>query len=224
MFSQVFVILSPNGGGGRWATLTLMVNHLPPPPRMRPGYNTSLLPSPPGWDQVTTPPSSPPPRMRPGYNTSLPPPGWDQVTTPPSPPQDQTKLQQYLHPPPQDETRLQHLPPPPPGSDQVTTIPPPPPPGSDQVTTPPPPQDQTKLQHLPPPPGSDQVTTPPPPPGSDQVTTPPPPRDYAQAGGTHPTGMHSCFIGTIFICGAIFQVCTFNSILRYITLYIRQIN
>ena len=35
-------------------------------------------------------------------------------------------------------------------------------------------------------------TTPPPWPGS-KVTTPPSSPDYAQAGGTHPTGMHSCF-------------------------------
>ena len=27
----------------------------------------------------------------------------------------------------------------------------------------------------------------------DQVTTPPSPQDYVQAGGMHPTGMHSCF-------------------------------
>ena len=92
MFSQVFVILSPNGGGGgRWATL--MVNHLPPP----------------GWDQVTTPPSLLPPRMRPGYNTSPPPPGWDQVTTPSPPGSDQITTPP---PPLQDKTRLQHLPPP----------------------------------------------------------------------------------------------------------------
>ena len=83
-----------------------------------------------------------------------------------------------------------------------------------------PPQDETRLQHLPPrmrpdyntslppsrmrpgyntslPPRWDQVTTPPPPgPGHgswSQHLPPPPPRDYAQAGGTHPTGMHPCF-------------------------------
>ena len=111
-------------------------------------------------------------------NTSPP----DQVTTPPS-----------LPPP---GTRSQHLPPGPghntsPHLDQVTTSPPP-----DQVTTPP----RTRSQHLPlglghntslPP--QNQVTTPPP--LQNQVTTPPPslPRDYAQAGSTHPTGMHSCF-------------------------------
>ena len=72
--------------------------------------------------------------------------------------------------------RSQHLPPP---RAQVTTPPSPPghrslhlPPPRAQVTTPPPPA---------------QVTTPPSP--QAQVTTPP---DYTQAGGTHPTGMHSC--------------------------------
>ena len=63
----------------------------------------------------------------------------------------------------------------------------------------------TRSQHLPAP--WDQVTTPPspwttpaplpgtrsqhPPPSLPPWTTPPPP-DYAQAGGTHPTGMHYC--------------------------------
>ena len=32
----------------------------------------------------------------------------------------------------------------------------------------------------------------PPPPGQGQRSKHPPPRHYAQAGGTHPTGMHSC--------------------------------
>ena len=53
------------------------------------------------------------------------------------------------------------------------------PPPWEQVTTPPP--LGTRSQHLPPPtlePGHN--------------TSLPPPRDYAQAGGTHPTGMHSC--------------------------------
>ena len=65
----------------------------------------------------------------------------------------------------------------------------------------------------------DMVTTPPlgyghntcplPPPPWDMVTTPAPPhlvtwsqhpaRDYTQAGGTHPTGMHSCFFCKQFL-------------------------
>ena len=56
----------------------------------------------------------------------------------------------------------------------------------DQATTPPsppsPPQDETRLQqHLPAPPQDET-----------RLQHRPPPRDYAQAGGTHPTGMNSC--------------------------------
>ena len=80
-------------------------------------------------------------------------------------------------------TRSQHLPPP--SWDQVTTPPP-----WDQVTTPPPPS----WDHVTTPPSPrDQVTTPPSPPLWDQVITTPPPQDYVHVGGTHPTGMHSCF-------------------------------
>ena len=58
-------------------------------------------------------------------------------------------------------------------------------------TTPPPPG--TRSQHLPPsPPGPGHNTSLPPfPPGTRSQHFPPPP-PYAQAGGTHPTGMHSC--------------------------------
>ena len=55
MFLQVFVILSPNGGGGRWATL--MFNHLPPP-----------------QDETRSEHLPPPPRMGPGLNIYAPPP------------------------------------------------------------------------------------------------------------------------------------------------------
>ena len=99
--------------------------------------------------------------------TTLPPPR----TTPPFPPG------QHLSPPPG-----QHLPPPwaTPPSPWTT----PPPWLGSKVTTPPP-------WTTPPPPwlGS-KVTTPP----SPLDNIPPPPRDYAQAGGTHLTGMHSCFV------------------------------
>ena len=47
------------------------------------------------------------------------------------------------------------------------------------------------------PPGPGQVTTPAPHPlgpGQVRTTAPLPPRDCGQAGGTHPTGMHSCLI------------------------------
>ena len=57
-----------------------------------------------------------------------------------------------------------------------------------------PPPPGTRSQH-PPPPGPGHNTPLPPPTRSqhspwDQVTTP---QDYAQAGGTHPTGMHTCY-------------------------------
>ena len=164
MFSQVFVILSLNGGGGgRWATS--MVNHLPPgtrsehlpPPPLGPGHNTSPRTSaptpPPLWDQVTTPPLPPTPSLGPGHNTSL---------SPPLGPGHN------ISPPP--GTRSQHLPP-------WTTAP-----------TPTPPPSGTRSQHLPPP---LWTTAPTPPLGPGHNTSPLPP--YGQwAGGTHPTGMHSC--------------------------------
>ena len=51
----------------------------------------------------------------------------------------------------------------------------------------------TKSQHLPPPSPWDQVTTSPSPLGPDHNTSPTP-RYYTQAGGMHPTGMHSCLL------------------------------
>ena len=120
----------------------------------------------------------------PVHNTSLPPPGTWLQHPPPSPPGTWSQ-----HPPP-SPPHLGHghnthsLPPPPP-RDMVTT-PAPSPPTWDMVTTPAP---------LPLP-TWDMVTTPTPLPTWDMVTTPPPPPhlDYVQAGGTHPTGMHSCLI------------------------------
>ena len=50
-----------------------------------------------------------------------------------------------------------------------------------------------RSQHLPTSQGQRSQHLPPPQPGS-KATTPPPPGHYAQAGGTHPTGMHSCMI------------------------------
>ena len=69
----------------------------------------------------------------------------------------------------------------------------------DLVTTPP--SLPSWSQHPPPSrsqhPPWDLVTTPRPPPqdldqGPGHNTPLPPPQDYTQAGGTHPTGMHSC--------------------------------
>ena len=74
---------------------------------------------------------------------------------------------------PPDQVRLQHPPSPLPPHQVRLQHPP----------IPPPPQDQVRLQHPPPPPL-----------GPGQVTTPAPRRDCGQAGGTHPTGMHSCQI------------------------------
>ena len=103
-----------------------------------------------------------------------------------------------LPPGPGHGTWSQHLPPPP-GTwtwDLVTTPPSPPPPWTwDLVTTPPspPPLEHghgTWSQHLPPP-------RPPLSPPLDLDMGPGhntslPPRDCAQAGGMHPTGIHSC--------------------------------
>ena len=128
-----------------------------------PLVNTSL---PPPW---TTPPS--PPLGR-GHNTFLPPgpghntspPPW---TTPPFP---------WTTPPSPPGTRSQHLPPPGTRSQHL----PPSPSPRNQVTTP---------HSLP----WDQVTTSPSPLGPGHNSSLPPPPDYAQVGGTHPTGMHSCY-------------------------------
>ena len=101
----------------------------------------------------------------PGHNT----PPRDLVTTPPSP-----------------GTRSQHLPPSGTWSQHL-----PPPSGTWSQHLPP---SGTWWQHLPPSPLQDMVTTPPSPSGtwSQHLPPCPPPRDYEQAGGTHPTGMHSC--------------------------------
>ena len=117
--------------------------------------------------------------LPPLYNTSLPPQTRSQHLPPcpldntSLPPLDDTSLPPLDNTSLPSRTRSQHLPPPP-GNTSLPLL--------DSTC---PPLDNTSL---PPPPW----TTPPfPPPPSDQVTTPSP-RDYAQAGGTHPTGMHSC--------------------------------
>ena len=179
------------------------------PPSLPPGTSSQhLLPSPP--DQVTTPPSplgpghntSPPP-PGPGHNTSLPPGPGHNTSLPPGP-GDNTFLPPPLGPghntylPPSPGTRSQHLPPPRTRSQHLPPPPPPPPLGPvhntstprDQVTTPPSPWDQVTTP--PPPPRTRSQNLPPPGPGHN--TSLPHPRDYAQAGGTHPTGMHSCFV------------------------------
>ena len=95
---------------------------------------------------------------------------------------------EWTTPPPPAGTRSQHLPPPPLGPGLDNTFPPP----WDQVwtTPPPPPWDQVWTIPSPPPlgPGLDN-TSPPLGPGLDNTSPPP---GYAQAGGTHPTGMHPC--------------------------------
>ena len=129
MFSQVFVILSPEGGGGRCCDQV-------------PGA---------GGGGVT--------RSRGGGGCC------DQVPGSFLP----VTWSQHLPPP---RTWSQHLPPSP----------------------------RTWSQHLPPGPGHN--TSPPPgpghntslPPGTWSQYLPPPPWDYAQVGGTHPTGMHSCYL------------------------------
>ena len=138
----------------------------PPPSPLGHGHKTPSLP----WDQLD--------------NTPLPP---GMVTTPP-PPQTWSQHQRSLDitpPPPPPGPGGQHpLPPPGPGGQH------PPPP--DMVTTPPslPPDMVTTPPSLPLGPGGQHTTTPPPP--RHGHNTPALPRDYAQAGGTHPTGMHSC--------------------------------
>ena len=103
--------------------------------------------------------------------------------------------------------RSQHLPPgqhSPLGPGHNTSLPP----GTRSQYLPPPgtwsqhlPSPGTQSQHLLPPgpghntslpPGTRSQHLPPLPPGPGHNTSLPPPRDYAQAGGTHYTGMHSC--------------------------------
>ena len=163
MFSQASVCPTL-GGGGRWSTPK--VNHHPP------GTWSTTTPSPPGHGQP------------------LPPPPGTWSTTTPSP---QDMVNHY-------PLRLGHgqPPPPPPGTWSTTT-----PPGTWSTTTPPltgtwstttplehgqpPPLPGTWSTHYPP--GHGQPL--PPPPTWDMVN--PPHHDSAQAGGMHPTGMHSCF-------------------------------
>ena len=93
----------------------------------------------------------------------------------------------------------------------TTTPPPPPEPGHNTSlppwTTPPPPPPLGPGHNTSPPPplGPGHNTSPPP--FWDQVTTPRPslPPDYAQAGGMHPTGMHSClkYVSTLILKSAV---------------------
>ena len=158
MFSQVFVILSLNRGGGQGGVNQGPSHNTSLPPG--PGHNTSPSPDQ-RPDQVTTPPPPPGPETRPSYNTSL---------FPPPVPETSEASEGYVF------TGVCHSVTEQGGGGREEWT-------RDLVTTPPP-QDQRP----------DQVTTPPPPDQRpDQVSIPPPPsRDYAQAGGTHPTGMHTC--------------------------------
>ena len=148
MFSQVIVILSPNGRGEVGNT-----NGQPPPP-LGPGLNI-YPPLPPGTRSEHLPPPPPPPGIRSEHLS--PPPGSGQ----------------NISPPPQ--TRSEYLPPPP-GLGPGQNIYPSPPP--EHLTTPSPLGLGQDIYPLPP---------------SGTRTSTPPPRDYTQAGGTHPTGMHSCW-------------------------------
>ena len=97
-------------------------------------------------------------------------------------------------PPPRPGSEVNHFPPPPLGQGQRSTTSSPPGQGQ-RSTTPPPlvrtthPPKQGKVNHLP---HERKVIDLPPPP----LSPPPPPPTtsghYALAGGTHPTGMHSC--------------------------------
>ena len=113
MFSQVFVILSPNGGGGGRHSGTWS-ECLPPPP-----------PSGTRWDLVRM--STPPPPDQVGLGQNIYPlPPWDQVGLGqnvyplpppiPPPPRDQVGLGQNVYPPPPGPggTWSECLPPPPP--------------------------------------------------------------------------------------------------------------
>ena len=104
-------------------------------------------------------------------------------------------------------------PPPPPGPGQnIYPFPPPrtrsehlTPPGTRSEHLPPP---RTRSEHLPPPP-QDQVrtSTPHPRTRSEHLPPPPPLGDYTQAGGTPPTGMHSCL--KISLCKCFFDIMFF---------------
>ena len=134
-------------------------------------FSEVCVTSTPGGRWATLKVTTPPPGTR---SQHLPPSPWDQVTTLPSlsPGTRSQHLPSYPLGPghntslPTPGTRSQHLPPSPLGPDHNTSLP-----------------LGTRSQHLPP----DNTSLP-----LDQVTTPSSPRDYAQAGGTHPNGMHSC--------------------------------
>ena len=83
--------------------------------------------------------------------------------------------------------------PPPPTWDLVTP-PRPPLPGTWSLQPPPPPPPPGTWSLHPAPPPTWDLVTPPPPPTWDLGLghSTPPPGEYKQAGGTHPTGMHSC--------------------------------
>ena len=167
MFSQAFVC--PSQGGGVTPNTSWDRLH-----GQGGGGGVDNNPPPPPPVRVTTPP---PPQTTPSPLDNTSPPSQShnissplvRVTTPPPGSESQHlppwSESQHLLPP---RSESQHLP-----TGQSHNTSPPPPPPSQSHNTPPP------------------VRVTPPPPQS--VTTPPPPRYYMQAGGTHPTGMHSCY-------------------------------
>ena len=167
--------------------------HLPPPP---PDLDRMSTPSPPGPGHNVYPPWTKseclPPLFPPGTRSECllpPPPPWTWTEClPPLPLWDQVRMST----PP--GTRSECLPPPP--RDQVTMSTPPgpsqnvyPPSGPSQNVYPPP-LDQVRMSTPSPP--LDQVRMSTPPLWTKSECLPPLPLDYTQAGGTHPTGMHSC--------------------------------
>ena len=89
----------------------------------------------------------------------------------------------FRHLPLRDQVRTSTPSPPPETRSDI--YPPPPGPGQN-IYPPPPPETRSDIY---PPPGTRSEHLPP----RDQVRTSTPPPHYTQAGGTHPTGMHSCF-------------------------------
>ena len=151
-------------GGGRWHTKC----------NMGPGQN--IYPPPPGPGQNVYPL---PPRTRSECLPPAPPgPGQNVYPLPPGPGQNV-----YLLPP---GTRSECLPPPPGTRSECL----PPPPGTRSECLPPvPPRPGQNVYSLPP---QDQVRMSTPSPLQPETWSPPP--NYTQAGGTHPTGMHSCLL------------------------------
>ena len=89
--------------------------------------------------------------------------------------------------PPRDQVRMSTPSPPGPGQNVYPF-----PPGTRSECLPLPPG--TRSECLPPsPPGTRSECLPPPPRDQVRMSTPSPHRNYMQAGGTHPTGMHSCY-------------------------------